>query len=305
MNKYENFLLSYKEKHNNLMVLTVENRSAIRDISNILGNSFIDVGIAEQSMVGISAGLALCNKLPIIHGLASFLTMRSFEFIRTDIGYPNLTIKLVGTFSGFLSEGNGPTHQAIEDIALMRNIPNMNIFCPADEDDLILGLEDVFNSPNPFYIRYNDLKAIEKHKKFEMGKSETFSEGNDVSILVYGVLFNQAIKALSKLKKKGIKARVINLRTLKPIDKKKILKILDNSDLIVTLEDHFKVGGLFSIMAEIMAGGKIYNKILPISLDERWFKPSLFNDVLEHEGYTAEQISKKIYKYLTKGKNVK
>ena len=133
------------------------------------------MGIAEQTLIGMSAGLALRGRIPIVHSLASFLTMRAFEFIRTDIGILNLPVILVGGVPGFLSEANGPTHQAIEDISLMRGIPGMNIFCPADEEDMLLGLPKVLNSKLPFYIRYNNRKPHVLHdQNFEIGKAEYF-----------------------------------------------------------------------------------------------------------------------------------
>src|SRR6476620_6530455 len=119
------------------MVLTAENRAAIRNLPAKIGDRFIDVGIAEQTMIGMAAGLALRGRIPVCHALATFLTLRAFEFIRTDVGIAKLPVKLVGSVPGFLSEGNGPTHQAIEDIALMRGIPNMQVFCPADERELV------------------------------------------------------------------------------------------------------------------------------------------------------------------------
>ena len=123
-----------------IMVLTAENRAALRDLPAVLGKRFVDVVIAEQAMVGMAAGLALRGRVPICHALAAFLTMRAFEFIRTDVGIAGLPVKLVGAVPGFLSEANGPTHQALEDVSLMRSIPGMQVFCPADGADLSIGL---------------------------------------------------------------------------------------------------------------------------------------------------------------------
>ena len=131
------------------MVVTAENRAAIRNLPAVLGERFIDVGIAEQTMIGMAAGLALRGRMPVVHALAAFLTMRAFEFIRTDVGIGRLPVKLVGGVPGFLSDANGPTHQAIEDIALMRGIPGMKVFCPADEADLIAALPALLADPAP------------------------------------------------------------------------------------------------------------------------------------------------------------
>src|SRR3954467_9142076 len=133
---YEDTLLACATADERLMVMTAENRAAIRSLPAALGDRFVDVGIAEQTMIGMAAGLALRGRIPVVHALAAFLTMRAFEFIRTDVGIARLPVKLVGGVAGFLSEANGPTHQAIEDIALMRGIPHMQIFCPTDHHEL-------------------------------------------------------------------------------------------------------------------------------------------------------------------------
>ena len=152
---YEDALHRLAEEDERLIVMTAENRAAIRTLPERLGPRFIDVGIAEQTLVGMAAGLAVRGRIPVIHALAAFLTQRAFEFIRIDVGIPGLPVKLVGSFPGFVSEANGPTHQAIEDVALMRGIPNMKVFCPADLDDLLIGLDTVLRDPAPYYIRYN------------------------------------------------------------------------------------------------------------------------------------------------------
>lgn len=277
------------------MILTAENRAAIRNLPEQIGERFIDTGITEQSMVGIAAGLALRGRIPVAHALATFLTMRAFEFIRTDVGIGDLPVKLVGGFAGFLSEANGPTHQAIEDVSIMRGVPNVNVFCPADEEDMLTGLEKVLLSPKPFYIRYNNLKPVVKHSaEFEIGKAEIISEGKDVNILVYGILFKQAFEAKKILENKGMSVGLINLRTLKPIDEEVIIKLTKNSKLFVTLEDHFITGGLFTIVAEILLRNRIMCDVLPIALNDKWFKPALMHDVLEYEGFTGGKIAERI-----------
>jgi len=145
------------------VVMTAENRAHIRELPARLGNRFIDVGIAEQTLIGMAAGLALRGRIPVAHALAAFLTMRSFEFIRTDIGIGGLPAKLVGFVPGLLSDGNGPTHQALEDVALMRGIPGMQVFCPADLDDLLIGLPVILADDDPWYIRYTDRPAVLSH----------------------------------------------------------------------------------------------------------------------------------------------
>src|SRR5262245_44280816 len=147
---YQAELLSLAQEDERIVVLTAENRAAIRQLPALLGERFIDTGITEQTMIGMAAGLALRGRIPVVHALAAFLTMRPFEFIRTDVGIANLPVKLVGGVPGLLSEANGPTHQALEDVGLMRGIPNMNVFCAADLADLLLRLPVLLHDDAPW-----------------------------------------------------------------------------------------------------------------------------------------------------------
>jgi len=268
----------------------------MRGITTQIKNNFIDTGITEQTMIGMAAGLALRGRIPIVHALATFLTMRAFEFIRTDVGIGNLPVKIMGAVPGFLSDGNGPTHQAIEDVSIMRGIPNVNVFCPADIEDFNIGIRDVLEHPAPFYIRYLNIPPLVQHGEFEIGKAEVFGDGKDVAILVYGMLFAQAFKAKEILESKGLSVRLINMRCLKPIDEEIILKTVDECKLIVTVEDHFITGGLYTILAEVLLKNRKTANVLPFALMNKWFKPALLNDVLEYEGFTGENISEKILK---------
>src|SRR6201995_2205359 len=192
---YEELLTREAIADERFIVMTAENRALVRNIYAHLGSRFIDTGITEQTMIGAAAGLALRNRVPVVHALAAFLTMRAFEFVRTAVGIANLPVKLSGFIPGFLSDGNGPTHQAIEDIALMRGIPNMTVFAPADEDDLLKMLPGIWNYPAPAYVRINTQKSGYEHAPFELGKAEVITEGTDITILTYGLLFAQALAA--------------------------------------------------------------------------------------------------------------
>lgn len=291
---YEQTLKSLAEANENVVVMTAENRAAIRNLPPVLGERFIDVGICEQTMIGAAAGLALRGRIPVCHALATFLTLRAFEFVRTDVGIAKLPVKLVGGVPGFLSDGNGPTHQAIEDIALMRGIPNMQVFCPADERELVQMLPKVIASGAPAYIRYNASKPVVEHGEFEIGKAETLSEGNDVTLMTYGFLLREAVKAKEILEKQGLGVRLVNVRSLKPIDEKAIVRAAKETKLLVTLEDHFLTGGLYSIVGETFLKHNVSARVLPIALEERWFKPALLDDVLAYEGFTGDKIAAKI-----------
>lgn len=296
---YEELLTEIALSDERFIVMTAENRALVRNIPGKLGNRFIDTGITEQTMIGAAAGLALRGRIPVVHALASFLSMRAFEFIRTDAGIPNLPVKLSSFIPGFLSDGNGPTHQALEDISLMRGIPNMTVFAPADEDDLVKMLPQIWSHPNPSYVRINTRKTGYVHAPFELGKAEMIAKGDDVTILTYGLMFEQALIAGEILKNEGLSVGLVNLRSLKPVDERVILEVTRNSKLTVTLEDHFLTGGLYSIVAEVLLKHALTANILPFALNERWFKPALLPNVLEHEGFTGKQIAEKILGYKT------
>lgn len=292
---YETKLEELIRNDDRIIVMTAENRAAIRNLPSKIGDKFIDTGITEQTMVGISAGLALRGRIPVIHALASFLTMRAFEFIRTDIGIPALPVILIGGAAGLLSEANGPTHQAIEDVSIMRGIPNMNIFVPADENDMLTGIEHIINSGKPFYVRYNSMKPAVKHSHgFEIGKAEIINYGDDITILTYGILFKECYEAMLILESHGLKIRLINMRTLKPVDEIAILNAALESSLLVTVEDHFITGGLYSIVSELLVKHAISVNVLPIAFKD-WFKPALLGDVQKYEKLTGIDIAGRIY----------
>ncbi len=291
---YEELLKQTALNDERFIVMTAENRALVRTLPAVLKGRFIDTGITEQTMIGAAAGLALRGRIPVVHALASFLTMRAFEFIRTDAGIPNLPLKLSSFIPGFLSDGNGATHQSIEDIALMRGIPNMTVFAAADEDDLVKMLPQIWQLPNPSYVRICTRTPLHKHSDFEMGKAEVISEGSDVTILTYGFMFEQCLITKEILEKEGLSVGLLNMRSLKPIDEAAILKVVENSEMLVTVEDHFQTGGLYSILAEVLLKNQKTAKVLPIALKEKWFKPARLNEVLEYEGFTGKQIAEKI-----------
>jgi transketolase len=280
-----------------LVVMTAENRAAIRNLPPALGDRFIDVGICEQTMIGAAAGLALRGRVPVAHALATFLVMRAFEFIRTDVGIANLPVKLIGAVPGFLSDGNGPTHQALEDVALMRGIPHMQVVCPADEEELIAALPGIVESRSPCYVRYNASPAAVTHTApWELGRAELLAEGeaDGVSLLTYGFLLREVEAARQLLEGQGIPVRLLNMRTLKPVDEEAVLAAVRRSRLLVTIEDHFQIGGLYSIVAEIMVRHGVLCPLRSISMGERWFKPALLPAVLEHEGFTGAAIAGRV-----------
>lgn len=295
---YETILLELAREDERMVVLTAENRALIRNLPSQLGVRFIDTGITEQTMIGMAAGLALRGNIPVCHALATFLTLRAFEFIRTDVGISGLPVKLTSWVPGFLSDGNGPTHQAIEDVSILRGIPGMTVFCPAGEEDMLLSLKKIWQSPNPAYLRGIVRKTGYTHAPFEIGKAETISEGSDVTILVYGMLFNECMQAAETLRGQGLSVGMVNMRSLKPVDEAVILRTVSNSRLVVAVEDHFRTGGLYTIIAETLLKHKMSGNVQSIALDEKWFKPASLPEVLEYEGFTGPKIAQRIQQML-------
>lgn len=297
MSNYPEIIKNYAIKNENVIVFTAENRAVVRELPPILNDRFIDVGITEQNMIAMASGMALRGRIPICHALTNFLLFRAYEFIRNDVGIPHLPVKLSGWIPGFLSDGNGPTHQSLEDVGIMSLIPGMQIFCPSDNDDMCLMLESIWDSPHPCYLRVNPRPAVIKHTQpFEIGKAEILATGKDVTILVYGFLLEEVLKAKEILEKTGLSIGLINMRSLKPIDEDCILDLVDKTNKIVTVEDHFITGGLYSKVCEILARNQKICPIQSISMNNRWFKPGLLSEVLEFEGFTGAQIAQQIIK---------
>jgi transketolase len=296
---YEELLTETALKDERIIVMTAENRALVRNIPKVLGHRFVDTGITEQTMVGMAAGLALRGRIPIVHALAPFLTMRAFEFIRTDVGIAGLPVKLSGYIPGFLSDGNGPTHQAIEDVAIMRGIPGMEVYSPADEDDAVKMLPSIWAAPAPAYVRINHKKGVYVHAPYQPGKAEVVTEGEDLTLLVYGFLFDNARRAMALLGKEGLSVGLVNMRSLKPVDEEAIVRAARGSTLLVTIEDHLQTGGLYSIVAEVLLRQRLATaEVLPLALDDRWFRPGLLGQVLETEGFTPETITSRIMRHL-------
>lgn len=305
MNPYEQLLLRHCNTSEELMVLTAENRGHMRTVPALLGERFIDVGIAEQTMIGMAAGMAVRGRTVVTHALAAFLTMRAYEFIRDDVGIPSASVLMVGMVPGLLSDGNGPTHQAIEDVAIMRGIPNIGVFCPMDIDEFVEGMDYLITDSKPYYVRYIGLPPIAPHTEpFIPGMSEVLhgdSENSpDVTILTYGFMCRIAHSVIPLLEAKDISVRLVNMRTLKPIDEGRILHELQSAKMVVTLEDHLITGGLYSIIGEVLLRNHFNNhaRVVPIALSS-WFRPGRLQEVLAYEGLDPVALATRIETYFT------
>jgi transketolase len=296
MEPYESKLLSMIEKNEKIVLLTAENRVSLRNIPEKLNQNFIDVGISEQNLIGIGAGLAKLGFLPIMHGMSAFLTMRAFEFIRTDLGYPSLPSVLVGTFNGLSATANGtangPTHQAIEDIALMRLVPNMTVIAPSDLTETLEVLDNISKLDGPLYIRDSNSESMSINRDpFVWGKNECIVKGDNVAILSYGTMLDICLNVSAKLSEKSFSHAVYNMRFLKPIDKDVLSQIFKNFEKIFVVEDHISIGALGSIVKEFAWENNKDNKIFFINLRESFFRPGNFEDAIQN----TELASGKIY----------
>lgn len=296
--RYETVLRGLAESDDRVMVVTAENRAAIRNLPPVLGPRFVDVGISEQTMIGMCAGLALRGRRPVAHALATFLTLRAFEFIRDDLGIPKLGAVLVGGVPGFLSEANGPTHQAIDDVASMRTIPNVRVVCPADEHELAEALPALVAEGAPVYVRHIGLMpSFTRKKTFAVGQGEVLSDGEDVGILSYGLMTRESVVAASILTSAGLSVRLVHLPSVKPIDEALVISTLTRCRINFTVEDHLLSGGLFSVVAELMTRRGLSARVVPFALEERWFIPTLLPKVLAHEGFSGEKLAERILRH--------
>ena len=291
---YEDLLAESVANDERVMIMTAENRAPVRGLPSKIGRRFLDVGITEQTMIGMAAGLAVRGRVPVAHALATFLVFRPYEFIRNDVCIPNLPVKLVGWVPGIMSDANGPTHQAIEDVSIMRGLPNMKVFAPASQEEMLLGFPSVLADPSPWYVRYNSRPAAWTHAPFELGKAEVVREGTDIAILTYGALAREAHEAMEILVGEGHSVHFVNVRTPKPIDEAAIVEAARATRLLVTIEDHFVTGGLATITAEVLLKHRVLAHHLPIGFNARWFTPALLQPALEAEALTGPQLAERI-----------
>lgn len=216
---------------------------------------FFNFGVAEQNMMAAAAGLASCGKTVFLSTFAVFASGRAWDQVRVSISYNNFNVKIVATHAGITVGPDGASHQALEDIALMRVLANMNIIVPCDGPQTAEAVMAAAQNPGPFYIRLGRPKVptIENKGEFKLGRAQVISEGNDVSIVACGIMVSQAEAAVKSLAQKGIKARLVNMHSIRPLDNEFILKCARETKLIIVCEEHNVIGGLASSIDEIVA----------------------------------------------------
>ncbi|MBN2377181.1 MAG: transketolase family protein [Sedimentisphaerales bacterium] len=223
---------------------------------------YFNFGISEANMVSVAAGLASCGKIPFAYTISVFLTMRAFEQVRNDVCMQRMNVKLVGTGAGFVYSNLGPTHHATEDLALMRALPGMTIFSPADASEAYQATMAAARMDGPVYLRlatggspkiYEGEQGSCGQQNFQPGQAVLLRGGNDLAIVGTGAILLEAIRAADELEREGIAARVINIHTVKPIDREIILRAAAQTGRVITLEEHSVTGGLGSCVAEVLA----------------------------------------------------
>jgi len=245
------------EKNEDIVVLDADlgGSTKIRNVQKVVPERYFSIGISEQDMVSMAAGLALSGKIPVISSFTSFLGTRAFDQVRVSVAYSCTNVKMVASHAGILTGPDGPTAHGLEDVALMRSLPNISIIVPADGTETKLATRAMVNHKGAVYLRTNRPSTpllFDDSFEFEIGKAYLMQEGKDVGIIAAGAEVLEALKAADKLKEKGISASVMNCSSIKPLDTKAITELAKNCGAIVTAEDHRKIGGLGAAVAETL-----------------------------------------------------
>lgn len=256
---YGKALVELGEKNKNIVVLDADLSKSTKtaDFGKAYPERFFNMGIAEGDMMTTAAGLSTCGKIPFASTFAVFATGRAFEQIRNSICYPELNVKIAATHAGLTVGEDGASHQSIEDISIMRTLPNMTVICPCDDVEARAAVIAAAEYDGPVYIRLGRSSVPtlndEATYKYEIGKAVTLREGRDVTIFATGIMVNEAMKAADILKNEGIDAEVINIHTIKPIDVEAVISSAKKTGAVVTCEEHNVIGGLGSAVCEVLS----------------------------------------------------
>ena len=256
---------------------------------------FIDCGIAECNMVGIAAGLATCGKIPFAASFAMFSAGRAFEQVRNSVCYPHLNVKIVGSHAGISVGEDGATHQCCEDIALMRSIPGMVVLNPADDIEARACVFAAAEHDGPVYMRFGRLavpRVFDENYKFEIGKGAVLREGTDVTIVATGLMVNEALMAAETLQNEGVSARVVNMATIKPIDRDILIDSAKKTGALVTAEEHSVLGGLGGAVTEVICE-TVPVPVLRVGVEDVFGKSGPAVELLHIYGLDAAHIAEK------------
>lgn len=290
---YGNTLAELKDNEN-VVVLEADLGHATKSLKfkEVCPQRFFNMGIAEADMIGTAAGLAACGKVPFASTFSVFATGRAFDQVRNSVCYPNLNVKIVGTHAGITVGEDGGTHQAIEDIALMRSLPNMSIVVPSDDVEARAAVLATAAYKGPMYLRMARVASPTYHNDsyvFTLGKGEIIREGSDLTIIACGLMVMKAMEAAEQLAKEGVSVRVINMHTIKPLDHKLVIESAEKTGKIITVEEANILGGLGSAVCETVSE-YCPVPVKRIGVRDIFGKSGNPDKLLQEYGLTAEHI---------------
>lgn len=302
---YGEALAELADKYPQIVVLDADLAAATKSgtFKKACPDRFVDCGISECNMVGVAAGLASCGKIPFATSFAMFAAGRAFEQVRNSVGYPKLNVKIVGSHAGISVGEDGATHQCCEDLALMRTIPGMVVLNPSDHYEMKAAVKAAVEHYGPVYIRLGRL-AVESFNnaedyKFEIGKGVTLRDGKDITIVATGLMVSRALEAVKTLAEQGIDARLINIHTVKPIDRELIVKAAKETGKIITVEEHNVIGGLGDAVCGVLSE-ECPTPVIKIGVNDVYGHSGPANDLLDEFGLNSAHIVEVVKKTLGK-----
>ncbi len=291
-------LVELGKENENVVVLTADLAGATKTslFEKEFPDRFINVGIAEQNMIGISAGLATTGKIPFASTFAMFAAGRAYDQIRNSVAYPKLNVKICGTHAGVTVGEDGATHQMLEDLSLMRSIPNMTVLCTSDDVQTRWAIKEMAKIDGPVYIRLARVATpviYDENQKFEIGKMVQIGDGTDATVFATGVEVAEAFKAKEELEKENINIRVVDVHTIKPIDREMIIKCARETKKLITIEDHSIIGGLGTAVCEVLSE-ECPTKVVRMGMQDRFGKSGKAEQLLKYFKLDSEAIIEKV-----------
>lgn len=291
-------LVELGKENENVVVLTADLAGATKTslFEKEFPDRFINVGIAEQNMIGISAGLATTGKIPFASTFAMFAAGRAYDQIRNSVAYPKLNVKICGTHAGVTVGEDGATHQMLEDLSLMRSIPNMTVLCTSDDVQTRWAIKEMAKIDGPVYIRLARVATpviYNENQKFEIGKMVQIGDGTDATVFATGVEVAEALKAKEELEKENINIRVVDVHTIKPIDREMIIKCARETKKLITIEDHSIIGGLGTAVCEVLSE-ECPTKVVRMGMQDRFGKSGKAEQLLKYFKLDSQAIIEKV-----------
>ena len=259
-------------------------------------NRFFDMGIAEQDMVSTAAGMSTFGKIPYVSTFAMFAAGRAYDQIRNSVCYPNLNVKICATHAGITVGEDGATHQMLEDLGMMRGLPNMTVISTSDDTETKWAVEEISKIKGPVYLRLCRLATpviYDENQKFEIGKAVQIGDGTDACIFATGVTVSESLKAKEELAKEGINVRVVDIHTIKPIDKETIIKCAKETKKLISVEDHSVIGGLGTAISDVLTE-EYPTRLIKLGVNDTFGKSGKAEELLKYFGLTSENIIKTI-----------